>query len=550
MGGKVSQGNFVGKFDLNQGVYELEAKPYKLVVALKLGESIKVTASKDGVEMWTYETLRKTTDDANAFDMSAKSSMTLNPNSQLYKLIESNYVFGAFKTRENNFKLHIDKNNRNFLFRKFKLEFDVKKDAETVLELVADTTTPVYNFKLSAPNLFAMIPGFAHQEITVTVDHVRGSHLNIESNILGGLVLNAEQKPNTLGGRTINVRATKANVEMFKYDADTSKVNNAAMLKVGLKGNFVLNSESVLYKTIVSNYKILTPFNTRSSDLEFFWDKQNKNAVMNKWYAKAKVDKDSTNVLDVHISTNEKPYKFYVYFPALLEKLRDGMQVVDVTVDHNPGQSLEMKVNHAGAKFKGFKIAKTGNGSEREIWWNGKKLGKGDFTLTDSMFTTTQTLDNGKSLTTTITWVNKWDTPAFVKSNKINVKLDGTERKLDMELNWAMDKVPDLDFNTPEKGHIDMNAVGQNARWGDYTFSRDFTWSSANQKMEVSLTGDSSFSAGRLAATSPVHTEIKFSYDKSSTDLAGKFMKVVAGKEYSITFPRGSFVMPMIKMGA
>merc|ERR1712130_670251 len=69
---------------------------------------------------------------------------------------------------------------------------------------------------------------------------------------------------------------------------------------------------------------------------------------------------------------------------------------------HNPGTSLEMKVNHAGAKFKGFKIAKTGNGNEREITWNGKKLAKGDFTMSDKRFTTTQTLSNGKSLTTTI----------------------------------------------------------------------------------------------------------------------------------------------------
>merc|ERR1711971_1055802 len=148
----------------------------------------------------------------------------------------------------------------------------------------------------------------------------------------------------------------------------------ANQLKVGLKGDFELNPQSLLYKLVVSKYRILTPFARRHSELEFFWDKKNKNVVMNKFYAKAKVDKDGSKVADVLISTNQQPYKFHVFLPSLLGKLRSGMQEVDVDVAHNPGTSLEMKVNHAGAKFKGFKIAKTGSGSEREITWNGKKL--------------------------------------------------------------------------------------------------------------------------------------------------------------------------------
>merc|ERR1712192_233569 len=98
----------------------------------------------------------------------------------------------------------------------------------------------------------------------------------------------------------------------------------------------------------------------------------------------------------------------------------------------------------------GFKIAKTGSGSEREIVWNGKKLGSGDFTLTDKRFTTTQTLSNGKSLTTTITWKNRWDSPNFLLDYKVHVNLDGTERKLDLNLDWGMSKLPDMDLNTPE----------------------------------------------------------------------------------------------------
>merc|ERR1711994_336852 len=183
--------------------------------------------------------------------------------------------------------------------------------------------------------------------------------------------LDAKQSPNAgTGGRNIDIVATKGGAMMWKYNAVTSKVNDANQLKVGLKGDFELNPQSLLYKMVVSKYRILTPFSKRHSDLEFFWDKKNKNVVMNKFYAKAKIDKDGSNVANVLISTNQKPYKFHVFLPALLGKLRPGMQEVDVDFDHKPGTSLEMKVNHAGAKFKGFKIAKTGSGNEREITWN------------------------------------------------------------------------------------------------------------------------------------------------------------------------------------
>merc|ERR1712047_107215 len=257
------------------------------------------------------------------------------------------------------------------------------------------------------------------------------------------------------GGRNIDIVATKGGAMMWKYNAVTSKVNDANQLKVGLKGDFELNPQSLLYKMVVSKYRILTSFSKRHSDLEFFWDKKNKNVVMNKFYAKAKIDKDGSNVANVLISTNQKPYKFHVFLPALLGKLRPGMQEVDVDFDHKPGTSLEMKVNHAGAKFKGFKIAKTGSGNEREITWNGKKLGKGDFTMTDKRFTTTQTLSNGKSL-------------------------------------------------TPDSGHFKMTAVGKNARWGDYSVNRDLKWGSSNKKLSLDITGDAEFGAGPLASSSPV----------------------------------------------
>ena len=94
--------------------------------------------------------------------------------------------------------------------------------------------------------------------------HQKGKSLNIKPNICGGLELDVNHTPNSLGGRTINVLATKAGAQMFKYHGNTSMVNDAAMLKVGLRGEFDLGPKIILYKTIVSKYRILTPFAKRS----------------------------------------------------------------------------------------------------------------------------------------------------------------------------------------------------------------------------------------------------------------------------------------------
>jgi len=69
------------------------------------------------------------------------------------------------------------------------------------------------------------------------------------------------------------------------------------------------------------------------------------------------------------------------------------------------------------------------------------------------------------------------------------------------------------------------------------------------KKLSLDITGDAEFGAGPLASSSPVQTEVKLNFDVPSADLNGKFMKVFAGKEYSITFNPG-FNMPSIKVGA
>ena len=528
------------------GVLTLKTGPYKMTVELHLGRSINVKAEKDGVVMWTYKTLREDKSSGGNFLYEINSDMTLNPVSKLYNAIESHYPFGAFTKRSNKIKIFVD-SSKNTLLNKFKIDFEIIKDDVKVVDLVADTTKSPYKFRLVAPNLFEKL-GVVEDALIVSVDHQRGRSLVVDANFDGGLHLDINHRPNSLGGRTINVLATKAGEEMFKYLGDTSKVDDADMLKVGLKGNFDLNPKSVVSRLIVSRYKILTPFTNRKSDFEFFWDKKNKNFLLNKFYVKGNLVKDGDNVFNLLVSTNQKPYKVHLTLPTVLGRLRPGMTEVDMDVIHKPGSSLEVKVNHRPTSSTGFKITR---GSSRvEIEWNGSKFGEGEYTLTDKKFSTTQKLSSGKALTTTITWRNNWDSLKFLLDNKVNVHLGGTERRLDLNMEWAMTKMPDMDLSTPESGHFKMNAIGKNRRWGNYNINRDVSMSSANGRITCDLTGNSKFALGPLASSSPIETVIKASFDVDNMDLEGVFKKMYAGREYSITWPRGSFVMPIIKWGA
>jgi len=272
--------------------------------------------------------------------------------------------------------------------------------------------------------------------------------------------------------------------------------------------------------------------------------------VLNKFYAKGKVMKDGKKALELLATTNEKPYKFELLAPALLGKVKPGMTEAKISVAHTLGQSLEIKTNFE--KFTGLKIYKTGSGNERKVEVNGKELVIGDYTLTDSSFSTKITLGNDY-LEPKITWEGKLpqtrqEAEAFLLKNNIVVKATGSRRNLDLSLNWKMTK-PDFNFGTPENGKISLNAKGNNPRWGAYSISRDINWNAANKVIDVNLDGVAHFAQGNLATSTPIETSIHFKVLVDKKDLIGKFMKKVNGKEYSIEFPAGSGVMPKIMWG-
>merc|ERR1712098_463042 len=123
--------------------------------------------------------------------------------------------------------------------------------------------------------------------------------------------------------------------------------------------------------------------------------------------------------------------------------------------------------------------------------------------------------------------------PDFFKNNEVQVIFKDTERNLDLNMNWDMDKFPGI-------GLVKVTAVGRSPRLGDFSANKNLNWNTDGDKVDLDLNGNSQFGEGILANFSPIVTMVDVSYDYQALDLVGKVSKVMAGKEYSITFPVGS----------
>merc|ERR1712152_1354 len=339
--------------------------------------------------------------------------------------------------------------------------------------------------------------------------------------------------------------------QMMKVDISTEKQINDDQILIKLHDSVEIDADSALYRRLVNNYRFLTKFQKRTGEFELFVNKKEKNILFSKFYIKGEVVKDGATAMKMLLTTNEKPYKFNLFLPVLLNKIYSDMNEYTMTVDHNPGQLLEVKTN--GKKFKGFKIAKTGSGNEREFEINGKKLGSGDYTLTDNSFKTKVTVADGNWIEPKITWQgrlpnNAREAKAFFLKNSMTAEVKGSRRHFNADLDWKMEE-PDFDFSTPWKCKMNFNIAGEGPNWGTYSLSRDVSASVANKVIKLAVSGDSSFTNGVFARISPVTTDVDLTYKINDRDLVGKFSKVIKGKEYSIVFPAGSFVMPQITWG-
>merc|ERR1712241_364603 len=311
-----------------------------------------------------------------------------------------------------------------------------------------------------------------------------------------------------------------------------------------------LTHDSALFRRVVSKYRFLTQFQKRTGEYEFYVNKKERNVLLHKFHVKGEVKKDGQTAMKLLLSTDEKPYKFELFLPILLNKIYSDMNEYKMSVDHVPGDHLNIQTN--GKKLKSFVIAKTGNNNERKIEINGKQLASGDYTLTDNSFKTKITLQNGDWLEPKVTWEgalpkSRSEAEKFFLKNNFKISATGSKRNFDIDLSWKATK-PDWDFSTPESLKIDINAKGESPRWGNWMLSRDASFKVENKVIQADVSGKAHFKGGLLATSTPIVPEAHMKYLIPQRDLQGKFSKMINGKEYSINFPDGFGVMPQIKM--
>merc|ERR1712212_1236322 len=169
---------------------------YKLVVWL--GNVYKLETFKNNVPIWTYDFNKEVDMNPGTYELTLTSMETLNPASQLHQILAAT-PFGAFQQKSNKLKIFIDKNNRNFILPKFRIEFEVERDGVSYVDIKGDTVASPYRFSVNIPKLFQGIDlGIGENPLTLTIDHQRNDYLGqrslvIETNIAGGMRLDASR---------------------------------------------------------------------------------------------------------------------------------------------------------------------------------------------------------------------------------------------------------------------------------------------------------------------------------------------------------------------
>merc|ERR1712102_264836 len=234
-------------------------------------------------------------------EMDLVTDLTLNSKSMVWAFLDKNYPYGAFNVRKNTLKVFVDRQNYNKFLPKFFIDLKLFKEGAEVVDLTIDSRTTPYKFLFVAPNVFARwnIP---YDKIEATLAHDIGN----------SVVFNTEKEIND--------------------DHILIKLNDA----------IEIDSDSALYRRLVGNYKFLTAFNKRVGEYELFVNKKEKNVLLSKFYVKGQVVKDGQKVMNLLLTTNEKPYKAELFLPALLNKIYSDMDEYKVSVDHNPGQYLNV----------------------------------------------------------------------------------------------------------------------------------------------------------------------------------------------------------------
>jgi len=212
--------------------------------------------------------------------------------------------------------------------------------------------------------------------------------------------------------------------------------------------------------------------------------------------------------------------------PRILPKiLPSGRSSIEFNADHQPGKKLAITSNTNSLPSLIFERL---SNQDVKVILNGKELVTGGLTRSDKQISSTTTLPDGRSLTTTLKWAT-----TDLKENTVDLILDGTERNLNANLKW--------NFKDPSKLSLNLDAAGNNKRFGDYSLNRVMTASVGTGTLKFNGKGSSSFQ--NAPWPSPIQTDIELDLDYNKHEYYARINKVAAGVAWGITLQRDGEVV-------
>jgi len=311
--------------------------------------------------------------------------------------------------------------------------------------------------------------------------------------------------------------ATRADEVYSKYTLDLEPQSLADHYELNVNSHLKISEKSLFY----DKFCTYGCFNERELVAKVWVDK----AAKYKFSLDVDVTKDKENVFDVELSTKASPYRLRVTAPRLLPKITDdGRDTFSVEADHSPGQYLKLTSN--SPRMRTFSIEKM-DGDMRRVELNGKELVRGAFSKGGNQITQTTELPDGRALTTTIKWATEQMT-----ANKVDVKLEGTERNFDGHVEW--------DVTDQTKMWAKAEGKGENKLVGPYEIKREMKIECPSDRHSVStLTGLSK------NKDYTVETDISADLDFEHKSFGGHIKKVVNGKSYVVILKDGSLSVEM-----
>merc|ERR550519_1128853 len=396
-----------------------------------------------------------------------------------------------------------------------KIEDTSTVDGKKFHERKLDTTKTPYTltwYRPEGPHMFYTTQSlFGVDQVEVKAWHTIGKELKVETNI-EDMKLTVRRDPDYF------VEFIKHGETMLKSHTEITP----AQFTTNIDTLFYLPSNTMFHKVFCSYGKGC--FNKREGHMKIVVDRQNKNALLNKFSVESKIKKDDVEVFEFKTSTMVTPYTLHINAPYILPHFFHDptRKTIDATMTHVLGNKLEIKTNCP--EVESFTV--TTAGGQKHVALNGKELASVDYTTGDKKISQTIELPNGEQLTTDITNMDS------IKKNKAIVTVEITpDRKFEGTFDWHARAWGDLD--------LEVDIKGKNPYVGDYEISRKVQY--RHRTVELNASGKTVFSSGPLASFSPIDTIVNIKFDKSSQILNANLVKTSGGKKYGVTVSQNRF---------